>query len=208
MEALTLYWPGGRDWLDWAMDGITLPDIEKVEEQPLNRLFREQADGLRGFLARLAGPELDVEDLLQEVFMVALRRANDFPDQTPPARWLYGVAVRVTSGARRAARVRRFLGLEQASEVPAPGTPASVFESEEDARRVYSVLNQMAEKKRSVFILFELEGLTGPEIAEVLACPLKTVWSRLGHAREEFLAGMQRWQARDQEAESLRRSKP
>jgi len=45
----------------------------------------------------------------------------------------------------------------------------------------------MAPKKREVFALFELEGLSGDEIAERLGCPVNTVWTRLHHARAEFV---------------------
>jgi RNA polymerase sigma-70 factor (ECF subfamily) len=176
-----------------------------VSTDPLSHLFRSEAPRLRRFLVRLAGPGLDPDDLLQEVFLVALRKADTFPGGAPPAGWLFGAAVRVVSSHRRGARLRRFLGLDSASHLAGPHTPASLFESGEDSRRVYRVLDQIAEKKRTVFILFELEGLSGEEIARVVGCPLKTVWSRLGHARREFLAGMQRVQKQEQFAEQVER---
>jgi RNA polymerase sigma-70 factor (ECF subfamily) len=165
----------------------------------LERLFREHAGKLREFLVRLSGPGLDPDDLLQEVFVVALRRSVDFPEGAPPAGWLFGTAVRVASSSRRNARLRRFFGLELASEHAGPTTPAALFESAEDSQKVYAILERLSEKKRAVFIMFELQGLTGPEIAELLGCPLKTVWSRLAHARQEFLEGLRRLEATEKE---------
>jgi RNA polymerase sigma-70 factor (ECF subfamily) len=51
---------------------------------------------------------------------------------------------------------------------------------------VYAALNRLGEKKRTVFVLFELEELSGEEIAALINCPVKTVWSRLASARIEF----------------------
>lgn len=165
---------------------------------PLAEVFRREAPRLRKFLVRLGGPGLDPDDLLQEVFLVALKKAAAFEGGEPPTGWLYGVASKVTSSTRRAQRLRRFLGLETGGAISTTTTPESLFLSGEESRRVYAVLDPIAEKKRTVFILFELEGLTGEEIAGVLDCPLKTVWSRLHHARREFLEGMEREQKREQ----------
>jgi RNA polymerase sigma-70 factor (ECF subfamily) len=49
------------------------------------------------------------------------------------------------------------------------------------------VLERMSPKKREVFALFELEGLSGDEISERIGVPVNTVWTRLHHARKDFL---------------------
>ena len=50
----------------------------------------------------------------------------------------------------------------------------------------------MAPKKREVFAMFELEGLSGEQIAERIGCPVNTVWTRLHHARKDFLKNARR----------------
>jgi len=51
---------------------------------------------------------------------------------------------------------------------------------------VSRILERMTQKKRDVFVLFELQGFLGEEIAEQLQIPVDTVWTRLHHARIEF----------------------
>jgi len=67
-----------------------------------------------------------------------------------------------------------------------PPTPEATSLVASDARAVERVLERMSPKKRAVFALYELEGLSGEEIAEREGCPVNTVWSRLRHARIEF----------------------
>ena len=65
-------------------------------------------------------------------------------------------------------------------------TPLHELESREAERIVADVLQKMAPKKREVFALYELESLSGEEIAERVGCPVATVWTRLHHARKDF----------------------
>ncbi len=48
------------------------------------------------------------------------------------------------------------------------------------------ILLKMSEKRRVAFVLFEVEGYSGEEMAKLLEIPLATVWTRLYHARQEF----------------------
>ena len=152
----------------------------------VRKVYEEHASWARAALTRLAGPELDADDLLHEVFLVALRRREVFEREGEPRAWLYGVAVKTVQNARRRARVRRWLGLEAAADVEDPQRPDGAAQRSEAKRRVYAALEPLTEKKRTVFVLFELEGLSGEEIASVLEIPVKTVWTRLHHARKEF----------------------
>lgn len=152
----------------------------------LKRVYEEHGPWIRSALARLGGPGMDEDDLLQEVFLVALKRPDVFVDNPEPRAWLYGVAVNVAQAARRRARLRRWFGLEAAESVSDGITPERSIEQGDAKKRVYAALDRLSEKKRAVFILFELEGLSGEEIARAVGCPLKTVWTRLFHARREF----------------------
>ncbi len=152
----------------------------------LRRLYLEHADFVRGAVLRLGGPRADVDDLVHDVFLVALRKRAEFEGRSSRKTWLYGIALKVVAGARRRSRVRRFFGLESVPEPMDSLTPARLFEQREAAAQLYAILDGMAEKKRVVFILYEIEGLSGEEIAEVAGCPIKTVWTRLHHARREL----------------------
>jgi RNA polymerase sigma-70 factor (ECF subfamily) len=168
-----------------TLSGGAAPDTD-----PVARLYRDQADFVHAAVLRLGGPALDADDLTHEVFLVALRRWSSLPAGIDARAWLYGVATRVVSAARRKALWRRLLGFANP-----PPTEAQWFDTDierrDDRARVYRLVERMSEKKRTVFLMFELEGLSGEEIAAVVHAPLKTVWSRLHAARREFLKALE-----------------
>lgn len=155
-------------------------------------LYHAHAGMLGVALRRLTWPGCDIEDLLQEVFLIALRRPLALLTAESPRAWLYGVTVRVASAARRRRALRSFLGLEAAAEVPAADDPHADAESRQTKERVQRALAKLPAKKRDVLVLFELEGLSGPEISAALGCPLATVWTRLHHARRDFEKAVRR----------------
>jgi RNA polymerase sigma-70 factor, ECF subfamily len=151
------------------------------------RLFYlEHFELVRRAVARLFGPGADADDLVQEVFLIALRKRADFAGLAAPSTWLYGIARKVAMAARRRARLRCLLGLAEVPEQAHGQTPHEIFEDRESSQRLYALLNSISEKKRTVFILYEMEGLPGETIARIVGCPLKTVWTRLHHARREL----------------------
>jgi RNA polymerase sigma-70 factor (ECF subfamily) len=157
-------------------------------------LYDAHVDRVRGVLVRMLGPGADVEDLTQDVFEVALRRRGVAEAQgRGVGPWLCGVAVKLAQARRRQGRLRQFFGLSGVDdELTSAEDPARGAEASEAKRLVYAALEKLAEKKRTVFVLYELEGLPGDAIAALLGCPLKTVWSRLSHAREEFDVALRR----------------
>lgn len=149
----------------------------------VRQLYVHHAASLRAALRHLVGPAADVDDLLQEVFVVALKRPKALLLAPSPRAWLFGVAVKVSAAARRRARLKAFFGLASAPEPVAPGSLEARVES---TQLVWHALATLTDAKREVLVLFEMEGLSGPEVAEALGCPLKTVWTRLHYARREF----------------------
>lgn len=132
------------------------------------------------------------EDVAQEVFEVAYRKLGQF--QTGQLRsWLYRIVANVVSDHHRRRRMRQVLAaiLPTAAlpEAPAPGpSPEGQLARRQARDGVGEILSRMSPKKREVFALYELEGLSGPEIAERVGCPVQTVWTRLYHARRDFAA--------------------
>jgi RNA polymerase sigma-70 factor, ECF subfamily len=160
--------------------------------EAVRRLYVAHAAELRLGIARLAGKHLDPDDLLQEVFMVALRKPQDVLAADAPKAWLYGVAVKVAASRRRTATVRRFFGFDEVAEVASAESPSRTVEQRDAARHVERVLSKLSDKKREVLVLHELQGLQGEDIAVALGIPLKTVWTRLFHARKDFAAELAR----------------
>lgn len=171
--------------------------------EAVRRLYVAHASELRQAAARLAGRDLDPDDLLQEVFMVALRKANDALAADAPKAWLYGVAVKVAASRRRTAKVRRFFGFDEVGEVASADSSSRTLEQRDASKRVEQVLSRLSDKKREVLVLYELQGLPGEEIAAALQVPLKTVWTRLFHARRDFAAELQRLELIEQRTSGL-----
>jgi RNA polymerase sigma-70 factor, ECF subfamily len=147
-------------------------------------------------LRRLGLREGDADDAAQQVFLAASARL----DSVEPARersFLYGVALNVGARARRSLGRRREEPLEAASERAAPEPNAEQVLERRQARALLDeLLDEMPEELRVVFVLFELEELSTPQIAELCAIPIGTAASRLRRAREDFEERVARAEAR------------
>lgn len=164
----------------------TAVDVSDLSLNDVHRLYVTHAAALRLALQRLGGDALDADDLLQEVFVVALRKSTELARADSPVAWLFGVATKVAATRRRTATWKRWLGLDAAPELASAESPSRSLEQKQASQLVQAALGVLSAKKRDVFVLFELQGLSGEEIAQALELPLKTVWSRLHYARREF----------------------
>jgi RNA polymerase sigma-70 factor (ECF subfamily) len=143
------------------------------------------------FVARMARrhgtPPEELEDVVQEVFLVVFRKLSHFQGSDATS-WIYRICQREVQHRHRTRRFRRaFARMFGAGPAPTEieGQERVALRHEAE-RRVNEVLAAMSSKKREVFVLFEIEGLSGEMIAERIGCPLATVWTRLFHARREF----------------------
>ncbi|HVJ91230.1 MAG TPA: RNA polymerase sigma factor [Labilithrix sp.] len=155
--------------------------------------FREIFVRHRGDVARLVYRMLsapaDVEDVVQEVFVQVYKSLKDFRGQSKFSTWLHRVTVNVVLMYRRSARSRPVLTEEAPSEVVADERQPLPDEDAERAERLRAfqrLLGRLAEKKRVVFVLHELEGLPPSEIADIVGAPVLTVRTRLFYARREL----------------------
>jgi RNA polymerase sigma-70 factor (ECF subfamily) len=188
-----------------------VPATSAIAKPNIDRLFEEHADFVRRAVINLAGPGMDADDLVQDVFVQVFRGWDRFEGRSSVRTWLYGVALGVVRNARRRARFRRFLGLD-AAEAAEPfepeAQPDAQLERREAKQVVHAVLEKLPEKKRTVLVLFELEGLSGEEIAEVVGCPVQTVWTRLFRARQEFARQLERHEQLERSRDPLSGRKP
>lgn len=138
---------------------------------------------------RLGIADGDAVDVVQEVFVVAYRNWSTFEGRSTVATWLYGIAFRVVRDRRRRASVRRELLCEDvAAHGLVDADPETGLENRELIRLLDLALDTLPLELRAVFTMFEMEGLTGDEIAATLEIPVGTVRSRLRRAREAFSA--------------------
>lgn len=135
---------------------------------------------------RLGTPEAELDDVVQETFLVAFRKLRSF-EGGKLSTWLYRIAANLVSGRHRRRRIRSaFQSLFGEGDEQLARAPDREYEAAEAQACVAQVLERMAFKKREVFALYELEGLSGEEIAERLDCKVDTVWTRLHYARKDF----------------------
>lgn len=131
----------------------------------------------------------DIEDVAQEVFVGARRRLHAFHGGSL-ANWLYCITARAARDHRRRAWFRRWLRPDEDVDMDvfalsSPGPDEDVARKQ-DRVLLARLLARMSEKKRTVLILFDVEGYTGEEIAEIQGIPVDTVRTRLHHARREL----------------------
>jgi RNA polymerase sigma-70 factor, ECF subfamily len=170
-------------------------------------LYRKHADDVARWAGRLMGHSGDVEDAVHQVFMVAQRRLPDFRGEAKVTTWLHEITIRVVQETRRrqrswwrgsfAGRGSPILNGGRAPEDFPSEQPSALelLEKKEAGRIVYQILDQLDEKYRTALILFELEGLTGQEVAEVTKTSLSNVWVRLLRARQQFLKRFRAWES-------------
>jgi RNA polymerase sigma-70 factor (ECF subfamily) len=147
---------------------------------------------------RLGAPAQHLDDVVQEVFVVVQRRLHEFEGRSELKTWLFSITRRVVRAhARRHARHARAATdeLEEFADESAPNAEAQLAASE-GTRVMYAMLQELDEDKREVFVLSELEELSGPAIAEALDLHLSNVYSRVRAARQAFEAALARYRAR------------
>ena len=134
----------------------------------------------------------DLHDACQDVFMVVCRRLEEFEHRSSFRTWIYGICVRVASSYRRTAHRRYEEVVAEPPELPVSPTQLEDVEEHRARQRLLTALDKLDSDKREVFVLFEIEDRSMAEIATMLGCPLRTVYSRLEAARKEIARGWHR----------------
>jgi len=178
-----------------------MPDEERLiaraaagETAAFRQLYERHRADVARLVYRMLGNRSDFEDVIQEVFVQVYRSLKDFRGQAKFSTWLHRVTVNVVLMHRRSARSRPVF----ADEPPGDGLlrsddvrPDDDAERRERVRAFGRLLARLADKKRIVFVLHELEGIAPGEIARIVGAPVLTVRTRLFYARRE-LEGMLR----------------
>ncbi|MCC6877952.1 MAG: sigma-70 family RNA polymerase sigma factor [Sandaracinaceae bacterium] len=168
-----------------------------ADDLSLPRIYEEHFDFVWRSARRMGVAESAVDDVVQEVFLVAHRRLEDFERRSSIRTWLFGILLRVVSDYRRS--LRRKGGLAPLPEsLPDSGdTPDRRAERQQAVALLHRLLDTLDDDKRAVFVLAELEQMSAPEIADALSVNLNTVYSRLRAARMGFDKALARHQAQE-----------
>ena len=172
-----------------AADGRRLPQLsaQLIFEDVYHAYFRQTVAWMRG----LGVPEAEIEDVAQDVFLIVRRKLAHFHGGNL-AGWLYRIAHLTVRNFRRRAWFKNFFSrgqnLDSMDVVGMGATPAMALEKKQDQRVLAQMLSRMSDKRRTTLVLFEIEGYSGQEIATLHRVPVKTVWTRLHHARKDLVA--------------------
>ena len=131
-------------------------------------VYREHFAMVWRALRRFGVPERDLPDAAQDVFVVVHRKLAEFDGQCRVSTWLYAICVRVASDRRRRAPNRHEAFGEEPDEARVSGAVHEPWELAERRALLREALDAMPIEQRTVFVLFELEGMTGEEIVVVV----------------------------------------
>lgn len=161
---------------------------------PFEALFQQHFAFVWRCLRTLGVCAADIDDVTQEVFIVAHRRLAEFESERALRPWLYGILRHVASNHRRGRRRARQREdrLHHEPPPPPPKTPIEALEAQEAADLVTRTLQKLEPNRREVFLLVEVEQLPIPEVAVALDIPINTAYSRLRLARADFQAALLR----------------
>jgi RNA polymerase sigma-70 factor (ECF subfamily) len=179
-----------------------LPSFEDIYKQYFDFVWSS---------ARHLGAERDaVDDVVQDAFIVIHSRLVTLQRPEALRSWIYGVVRRTASDHRRSRRTRDAararLGTELKWRQPPRPSPLEMAERNDHLVLLESVLAEIDEPKREIFVMVEILEMTVPEVAQALAMPLNTAYSRLRRARQSFEEALAEHGAIDQARRRLFRT--
>ena len=171
-------------------------------------VYGRHADDVARWARRLGGPRIDAEDIVHEVFLVVQRRFHEWRGDAQVTTWLYEITFRVVRERRSRGWWRRWstgiIGGDSSgpdgdlAKLPFDQPDAlDLLQRREAAAALYGILDGIGEKYRTVIVLFELEGLSGEEIATLTGISLANVWIRLHRARQKVLKRFRAWETKE-----------
>jgi RNA polymerase sigma-70 factor, ECF subfamily len=161
------------------------------ERDALQRVFTTHSPYLERLLARILGPQADVEDLLQSTFVAAIGAFPRFRGEAQVRTWLARIAIRIAQDRMRSAAQRRRGTLPDLEELADERARPEHAEGDVDARRkldrLYVHLRAIGEKKQLAFVLHVFEGHPLEEVAALTGASVTATKSRVFWARRELL---------------------
>ncbi len=157
--------------------------VQRGDAAAFDTLVRRHSQRAFSVAYRLLGQREDAEDLVQEAFLTVLERIDTFQTGRPFAPWFYRIVVNRGLNARKARALRTTEAIPVNAPAPTP-SPDRAAEQSELRGRLQEALAALPERQQAIVRLFELEGFSGAEIAEILDLSAGTVRWHLHHARK------------------------
>ena len=175
-------------------DGVLVKRVQAGEVAAFDTLIRKYRERVFGVIYNMTSNREDAADLTQDAFFKAFQSINRFQGQSSFFTWLYRIAVNSTLTHLRKSRLRSFFSFEKineedkSAEVIDKITDKAGVEREVLIKELQEKLNEamqkLSTKHRTVVTLFEIDGLSHEEIADVVGCSVGTVRSRLHYAKQ------------------------
>jgi RNA polymerase sigma-70 factor (ECF subfamily) len=172
---------------------------ETVVPPALANLYAQHFRYVWRCLRSLGVNDRELDDAIQDLFLVVQKKLPEFDGRVSPKTWLYAIAIRIARRIQeRKCRELRRNAPEESLErlLVSPGDLDTTLEQSEQLVRARLALEALDDEKREAFVLSQIEQLTAPEIAEIIDIPINTVYSRLRAARAAFFAEIQRLETR------------
>lgn len=165
----------------------------------LEEIYDRHAGFVWRTLRRLGIAEGEAADAVQDVFLTLHAHLHQFEGRSALTTWIFTVCRTVARQRReQRQRLRHEIGVDLLDDaIDLRADVGRATEHNERLRRLQAILERMPAEQRNVFILFEVELLTGEEVAQALRIPLGTVYSRLEVARKVFRQALARDEAHE-----------
>jgi len=185
-----------------SADTALVARVQAGEVECFETLILKYRERIWGVIYHMTSNREDASDLAQDTFIKAFQSINRFQGQSAFFTWLYRIAVNTTLNHLQKAKLRRFFSLEKIrDEEPVTALmnqladPGNASDRAACLSELQQKLNEAMQKlsinHRTVITLFEIDGLSHEEIAEVVGCSIGTVRSRLHYAKQQLQAELQ-----------------
>lgn len=176
-----------------TFDPTLIRAMKEGDDAAFGQFYRAHARVVLSWVIRLGGPNMDAEDVAQEIFMIALRKIHTFRGDAKVTTWLFAITRNVVNNRRRKMAIRRFVGMDRIERLADDVALGDEHLHRKQQRKiVQQALETLPQKHREVLVLMDLEERPAKEVAEMLGVPPGTIYSRLHYARIAFSKGLKR----------------
>lgn len=155
-------------------------------------LVRRYTPMMRAYVRRVLGASADVDDVVQEAFVIAWQRLSELEDPSAVKSWLMRTVSRKAMDRVRSRRA--YVGIDDIEHpAAADATPAHAAEARAGVEALSEALGELPETQRQSWVLREIGGFAYEEVAAELGVPVTTVRGLLARARKHIIVRMEEW---------------
>jgi RNA polymerase sigma factor (sigma-70 family) len=184
----------GADW-------VIVQRVQGGDVAAFDHLILKYRERVYAMIYNMTSNREDAADLAQDTFIKAFQSINRFHGQSSFFTWLYRIALNSALSHIRKTKLRSFFSFDRVHDDPGVSEIINQLTDKKDVEREVFVgelqekLNEAMQKlsipHRTVVTLFEIDGISHEEIAEIMDCSVGTVRSRLHYAKQLLQAELQ-----------------